>query len=198
MFLDSTDVATPTFLSRAMVRPRDSQRSKVYAIRDFGSDIPNPRFDVLVPDLQNEVNRIMRSAYLDRRYGSRRIALWVEDGRGRRSACADIHGGVLKFPRWSRDQLTICHEIAHVLTHVKYGRNAAWHGWEFCSTLLDVVHSARGAEAEQALKSRFREGKVRFSQPRKRQPMSEEQKEAARSRLAQARAKRAASQEKSI
>ena len=82
-------------------------------------------------------------------------------------------------------------QLCHLIVQHDYrckGPKPAWHGWEFCQTYLKVVGNVMGPEARDALKASFKEEKVRFTPPRKKRELTEEQKQILRARMAVARA----------
>ena len=91
--------------------------------------------------------------------------------------------GRIKLPKWARNRYVVSHELAHCLAPA-----TSWHDWRFCAAYLEVVKYMCGQEDADRLKESFKKHGVRFRAPRKRQPLTEEQREAARERLAKARA----------
>lgn len=175
-------------------RARDSQRSKVYAAerriqtgRTYGS----------VADMQARVDRLTDSAWFARRWPRlHRTGILVLDGRGRRRACATeaYHPSrgdyvpAIKMPLWSRQPAVLMHEIAHHCADETYGiRDVAAHGWQFAETMLVLTRHVMGDEVHATLKASYKEHKVRFKKPRKRTPLTPEQRVAAAERLAKAR-----------
>jgi uncharacterized membrane protein len=67
---------------------------------------------------------------------------------------------------------------------------AAGHGWQFAETYLLLVRHVMGVDAHDRLKAQFKEHRVRFREPKKRRELSEEQRQALRERLYEARQKR--------
>lgn len=163
---------------------RDTQRSKVYAAEnkvDRGK-----RFESL-RECQAFSHKVTDSAYYRRKYHTGSIL--CQDGRGRSSACASNtwEGPVIKLPRWSRCELVILHEIAH---HAAGLPNK--HNWKFAAVLLDLTRHFMGKEAAEALKAAYKEGRVKFTAPRPKRPVSEEQRAILAERLRVAREVKAA------
>jgi predicted SprT family Zn-dependent metalloprotease len=97
----------------------------------------------------------------------------------------------ITLPLWARNEPVMIHELCHLIVQHDYrckGPKPAWHGWEFCQTYLKVVGNVMGPEARDALKASFKEEKVRFTPPRKKRELTEEQKQILRARMAVARA----------
>lgn len=155
-------------------RPRDFQRSKVYAAeRSVWNNAKRGGtgefFQALV-DLEAEARRIIEAT------PELRWPVWpvvVKDGRGRRSAGAlgrnwstgrGYYKGEIRMPKWSRSQAVLCHELAHLVV----GRDNAGHGSAFAAVvvyLLDkagVKNNAGGSLAE-AFAEAYQTGGVRVA-----------------------------------
>ena len=170
-------------------RQRDSQRSRLYNADDALIPWSEP-----LPEMED------LERYTKWVFGLKRLrnALpgclsWktpdLRDGRRRNTAAATAW--TVWMPRHSRKSYILLHELAHVLTRRTYGYEVAGHGWEYCSVFLKLVLYAMGREAYNALKASFKRYRVKFKAPRKRKPLSPEQRAAAAERLAKARAVRA-------
>jgi len=156
-------------------RPRDSQRLKVYRagwkVEDHGE-----RFDDMV-DLRAYVHKIFRSKWRKALYRKHNLDehfhLYIGDGRARRGACMDNgwkRHYEIKFPRTTRRQQTILHEIAHILVEeiftIGRGQRVAYHGREFCAIMLQLVRRWMGPEQAKMLKTSFKNNKVKHTMPR--------------------------------
>lgn len=106
----------------------------------------------------------------------------VGDGRGRRRACG--WSGGIKIPLWARNEAVVIHELAHTVTHRQHGYDTAAHGWQFCSVYLTLTLHAMGREAHDTLKRAFRENRVRYTAPRAKRELTDEQRQALADRLA--------------
>ena len=171
-------------------QPRDSQRQKVYDSEDVLGPVewPGQEHFVTVSEMQSYVDRLIASAWFQRRWKIR--AVEVRDGRGRRSAASNDRGGYITMPVGMRYEEVVLHEIAHQIVGRTIGhRNVQAHGREFCQVLLELVGHKLGADAKRALKSEFQRRKVKHTKARK--PMGAEQRAAAAERLAVARAAKA-------
>jgi putative metallohydrolase (TIGR04338 family) len=162
-------------------RPRDSQRSRVYAAERaaFGDAWRKPLGSGAVADIEAFVRKCCASKLLQRRYPGARRPPRIRDGRGHRRCTYDPSIHALTFPRWGRTKPVVLHELAHALTE---GPDRAWHGWEFCECYLYLVRVFIGRGAEDNLRREFKARRVKFRQPRTRQ-MTDEQREAARQRM---------------
>lgn len=141
---------------------RDFQQSKVYRaerVIDVGSTAREPEFPT-VADCERFVAKVLGSRTFVRRWGNgRRIA--IEDGRGRRSACAwgdSIAASVISLPRWARTRASILHEIAHTIVH-------DGHGPLFARTYLELVRLFIGPMEANALRKSFQHNRVRVASP---------------------------------
>lgn len=165
---------------------RDTQRKKVYNAEAVLLRFAKPLREIT--DIEKYLRKQLARKAITSRYPDAAEAMRVKDGRGTRKALA--YGTyAISIPLWARNEAIVLHEAAHVITsrHIDR-RKASAHGWQFCETLLVLVRFIMGREAHDALKQSFKDHKVRFSKPRERAPLSEEQKAALRERLAKARA----------
>lgn len=164
---------------------RDSQRKKVYRAESVLLRFAKPLREV--SDVERFLRKQLKRQAILRRYPDAAEAFRVKDGRGTRNALAyGTH--TISIPLWARNEAIVLHEAAHVITsrHINV-RKASAHGWEFCATLLDLVRFIMGREAHDALKQSFKDNKVRFTKPRKRKALTDEQRAALAERLASAR-----------
>lgn len=177
---------------------RDSQRSKVY-----GGEGPLIRSaygtEASWEELQQFTNKVLQSKWVMKHWGVRTITL-VKGGRGARAQSSRY-----RFDRsaetwkWSpnpvvlgttcRNKVVLLHELAHHFAGLHHG-----HDWKFASVYLDLVKHFLGADAHSILKSGFDAKKVKYHKPRKKKPLTEEQRAAAVERMAKARAAKAAKQ----
>lgn len=169
-------------------RERDSQRSKVYkAERAIWQAHRQPL--PTVRDVERYVKRMftmlrVRDAYPVATDTWQQLPE-VRDGRGCRSA----RGGRnrITIPLWARDTFVVTHELAHTFCQREHGEKTAAHGWEYCSIYLKLVLYGMGRQAHDELKASFKAHKVRFTKPRKRQPLSPERRAQLAARLAATR-----------
>lgn len=143
-----------------MARPRDTQRSKLYAAERaaFGDAFTaDPMdFDRAVAF----VRQVWRSPWTRRKWPfvTYNAPPYVADGRGTLYARGSL--GRLNLPRWSRTKPVILHELAHALTW--HRRDIAAHGREFAAVLLELVQHWLGVAAAKKLRAAFRAGRVRY------------------------------------
>lgn len=151
-----------------MVRPRDSQRKKVYRAESEWTRLLRlgGQFEQLkmpdIPSIQVWVDNILRSYQWKTHFS--KIGYYdevkVKDGRGRRSACGRMYS--ISLPVWARDRGVILHELAHSAMARKHPR-AATHGPEFCKIFLMLVKRWLGDDAKRELKACMRTKGVKSS-----------------------------------
>lgn len=164
---------------------RDSQRSRVYKAERHVHHLGAPLREV--KDIERFIKKQLARKAITRRYPDATRRVEVGDGRGRRAACA-WGDWKISIPLWARHEVVVIHELAHIVTNRHFGSyGVAAHGWQFCSVFLDLVRFIMGREAHDALKGSFKKYRVKFSKPRARKPLTDEQKAALAARLAEAR-----------
>ncbi len=152
----------------------DGWRMRAEIFED-GTPIPS------VKEVQDYVDKVTRSRWFKARwpryayskgkmvmtYGGKFIkqphGIVVLDGRRRRSAYGSSNGSIA-MPRWSRSELVILHEIAHVVTGSS--RKIRAHGRYYCSNFLALIRHELGTEAADEMKQLFKEHRVRYVRPK--------------------------------
>jgi putative metallohydrolase (TIGR04338 family) len=164
---------------------RDSQRQKVY---DSEEPLDRGATFTTVGECQAYVDRVLARKRLQRRYPRLPKTIVVHNGGGNRRATAlEQHGQlVIKLPKWARSEMVILHEIAHHVARTSDGQHWA-HNWKFCAVYLTLIREMMGTGPERELRQQFRSRRVRFTEPRARRVLSEEERSAAADRLAAAR-----------
>ena len=150
-----------------MKRPRDSQRSRLYAAEKaaFG----DPRDCALrlasMRELQDYVAAAVTDDWFRAEFG-RFASLRVKDGRGTRHAYSayDPHSGrvLLSFPRWARTRPVVLHELGHAASVQRHGMIAA-HGPEFAAVFLQLAGRYLGEPAARCLRDAYRAHRVRYA-----------------------------------
>lgn len=113
------------------MRPRDSQRSKVYGAEGRAILEPVVRGQTFrsLADVCGYTKELVASPWFADMFPNVKT-VDVRDGKKARMAWgrrADPNGvGLISMPKWSWTELIICHEVAHV-----------------CSTIGDVPHGAQ-------------------------------------------------------
>lgn len=168
---------------------RDTQRAKLYKAEKVLEPFAKP-----VPSVK-DVDRYCRALFKRGRVEAAwpRAAKWrqqkplvIGDGRGAR--CAQSFGGRISIPLWARKDTIIIHECAHEIIRREVRGDYASHGWEYAECFLKLVLYCMGREAHDALKASYKACRVRFTEPRKRAPLSPEKRAELGARLAMARA----------
>lgn len=146
-----------------MARPRDSQKSRLYAAEHILDNL-SQRLET-VEEMATYLTKTMNRAPIQARYGwLLEMHTEVRDGRGCRNALGGKYW--IKMPKWARTQYIVLHEFAHSLAARKYGRReVAAHGREFASIYLDLVRFAMGKAAHDALVASFKAHRVRYRLP---------------------------------
>lgn len=164
-----------------MVRPRDSQRSKVYAAER--AVFPGvPRVARTLGDVQDFVDRVLARKRVIKRFGQKKARITAAR-RGGASYVFDGSNVMHINPDHAPNTMLMLHELAHVLAPL------ARHGHEFADAYLFLVREMMGREAHDKLKAAFKAKRVRTKAKAKR-VLTEEQKQVLRERLAAARAAR--------
>lgn len=176
---------------RRSARERDSQRQKVYDSERaaFGQiNTPSNATWKSLDEVERWMQRkIYKSAYLTKKYPIlKRYHIDLRPGAGARNAFAKPGDGSITLPLWARREWVVCHEITHIINDPQ----VAWHGWQFCEVYLDIVRHTMGKDAHDKLKAQFKAHRVKFSKPRAKRELTEEQREVLRQRMAVARAAR--------
>lgn len=163
---------------------RDTQRARVYksdaALVAVAKPLPT------VKDVERFTRRLLQMKRVRDTFpkSARYDVPRVGDGRGRSRAS----GGEweIKIPLWARNEAVVIHELAHTVALREFGRrgDAAFHGWQFCSVYLKLTLYGMGRDAHDALKAAFKKNRVRFTAPRAKRQLTEDQRQALADRLA--------------
>jgi len=169
------------------LKQSDNQRSKVYRaegilLNHFKSKLglkilgdgcfdPTPS----VKDCQQYIKKVSNYEWFTARwriyypsYVPDRVP-YVNDGRGRGSACWERSTYTIKLPIFARNEPMILHEMAHWIVDMaqigfgqaQYDKDHAAHGKEFASVLLELVRLQLGAGAAKALKASYKANRVK-------------------------------------
>lgn len=149
---------------------RDSQKSKLYRAERSLSQFTEHEEMTLV-EIEAYLNKLVRSAWFQRRWPNIQEARLFGDGRGRRSACGWKHGGTayMTLPRWARNKPVVLHELAHS-TSRHHG-----HGWAFAADYLTLITHELGEQAGKELRAAYKKNRVRYKKPRIKRPLSSAQ-----------------------
>jgi putative metallohydrolase (TIGR04338 family) len=168
--------------------PRDSQRQRVYNAERILLPLSVPLREVR--DIERYITKNMARKAILRRYPDASRSVNVRDGRGTRRPMA-YGTRSISIPLWARNESIVLHEMAHIIAERHFQGHAS-HGWQFCAVMLDLVRFCMGNEAHATLLASYNAHKVRYRAPRKRAPLTPEQRAALAQRLATARAAKAA------
>lgn len=169
-------------------RHRDNQRQRVYNAERVLIQLAAPLREVR--DIERYITKNMARKAILTRYPDASRSVNVRDGRGTRNAWAyGTHS--ISLPLWARNEAIVLHEMAHIIAN-RHFQGHAGHGWQFCAVMLDLVRFCMGTEAHATLMASYDAHKVRYRAPRKRAPLTPEQRAALAQRLATARAAKAA------
>ncbi len=127
-----------------MARPRDSQRQRLYDWEDILERTLHGRTASHPCDLhyaRSIVSMVCRHYKIDK-------ARWpgVTDGRSRRRAGYGYSSNTVKLPKWTRDEWTVLHELAHFLVCYRWGLRKASHGREFVSIYMRLLELFAGVD----------------------------------------------------
>lgn len=172
-----------------MGKPRDFQRSKVYAaervlrlgdgepevrtyptssnagpgrITIFRSASANLDTWKLKPleELNELAQKLLTTSWFREKFKTP-ISIKLTDGRGRnRAGCYGTISAIIKIPRWCRTDVMLLHEIAHATV---WDKTQAAHGEVFCANYLFLVQKVLGEKVHQRLVDSFKKQNVRFS-----------------------------------
>jgi hypothetical protein len=155
-----------------MKRERDTQRARFYkavkVLKAFETPLPE------MADIRGYVGRLRENAMIKRRHPAVSWNVEIKDGRGVSRSIGYPTTNEITFPRHDRTNVAVCHCYAYIVAY-RTSKLGAWHGWHYCSILMDLVRFGIGAEAAAALKKAFDDEGVRYSKPVKR-VLSKEQK----------------------
>lgn len=164
--------------------------SKKQALYDAEMAVPQGARLEENAEVQAYIDRLLQRDYLQRHYDCSPIT--VGPVTGHRCAMAYPPRSRVVFPKWSRCEKYVLHEVAHVLAWRRYHRGTersatyAGHDWRFVATELDLVRNVMGAAVEKAFRAKCKEKKVRF---RAKRPVTDAQRAAWGKALEKAAAK---------
>jgi len=132
---------------------RDRQREKVYrAERKFRDEIG---CNYMLRD--DEVKKLIR-----RLVGRSGLKVEVKFKNGDRfwARARRVMGERyrVELPRWARNEVVICHELAHILAGLEN-----WHNGAFVSQMIKLYRRVAGREKAEMLKKHFRAERVRVT-----------------------------------
>tara|TARA_B100001750_G_scaffold248057_1_gene276427 strand:- start:976 stop:1644 length:669 start_codon:yes stop_codon:yes gene_type:complete len=133
------------------------------------------------------------AAYDHKKVFGREDGLWVswnhrgsKNGRGGGAYWMYVDQRI-QMSDYHANEMICLHELAHAVCQYEFG-NGVKHHWQFCMVYLKLVGNVMGVEARNILRQSFKDHKVKYTKPRAKRELSEEQKEVLRARIAVARA----------
>ena len=127
------------------------------------------------------------AAYDHKKVFGREEGLWVSRNyRNGRAYWSGIDQRI-QMSDYYANELICLHELAHAVCTYEFG-NRVKHHWQFCMVYLKLVGNVMGVETRNKLRQAFKDNKVKYTKPRAKRELSEEQKEVLRARIAVARA----------
>lgn len=157
-----------------MRRPRDSQRSRLYAAEQQLPEFRRNDFDDHEA-LRAWINKVATSAKVRRRWAAGPVNFELRRGGG---ATAIRNFRLIRWGRTApKSKLIALHELAHLL-----GPANARHGVAFAATYLELVKLFLGPEPAKRLRASFVAHRVRHRVVRRRE-LSVEQRAALAERL---------------
>ena len=148
--------------ARRALRPRDSQRRRVYRAE------ASPNNDRIIPaaDIAPTIKAITSARWFLEAFGRLDLRVTISGRIGRKTA-GYFHRGGLTFPRRGASMMTILHELAHAAAaQVIRSRNAApepGHGPTFAGVNLYIVEQVQGAAVAGILAARYRSNRVKVN-----------------------------------
>lgn len=176
---------------------RDSQKQKLYDAENF-LRTRSKEFKT-IKQAQRFVDKLLAQKWTRKRFPKAPLSVKVVESNATSKATAYAWKNLIKLTashdRWSWNVAVVLHEVAHILEkyrgddvdHVKDNRS---HGWKFAKTFVELVQHCMGKEHAEQLKKNFKKHGVAYTAPRNRKPLTEEQKDELRDRMAVARAAR--------
>lgn len=168
---------------------RDSQRQKVYDAERCVQRNATKADAMTIAECQAMVDKILASTYVRRhyeraekivtRYGTVKVVPGRNGGMARGfdvyyDGGRHVGGPVIALGIWARQEFVVIHEVAHHLAGLHER-----HGWRFVACELDLVRHFLGADVHDRLKASFRKHRVRFTAPRPKRVLTDEQRAAA-------------------
>lgn len=149
-----------------MSRPKDLQKSRVYASEHFDARSQaairllsyGKKYstgNVHIEACQAYVDDLVQRAWFIRRWGTGwKIAVVQKSGGSAFGSSRGYRRGRMTLPVFARSEPVILHELAHILTN--HRTDIAHHGPEFCGVYLELVRYAVGKDAAAQVRAQFR------------------------------------------
>lgn len=168
--------------------PKDMQRQRLYRAERESIQGRGKKFAYGdIKAVQEYVNRVTASAWFKRQWGGMHVR--VEHNFRAKAARGGRWAITLPGGKWAWTEEVVLHELAHSIQSEVHGfHRVQGHGREFAAIQVALVQHQMGKANADALKAAFRKHKVKFTKPRPKRVLTDEQKAALVERLAAARA----------
>ena len=154
-------------------RPRDSQRSRVYAAQQAAGHWDGSDRFASFGEARRYVERIFASAYVREHYPHASAPMEIVYN-GHRAGAVAVGSWRIEFGKHGLTKRTALHEAAHVIAGAR-----ARHGRDWARVFLDLMRHFMGPEAAAKLREQFVERNVKH---RAKRTISPEQREVLRER----------------
>jgi len=144
---------------------RDFQRQKVYDSdrqfrRKYKSEL---KFYKNLSEIQIFLDEILDNKWF-KQFNIEHIHVYCSKGSIAYGWLEDNYTIAMKLPKWSKNQLTILHEIAHGLCSKYFSYdNIAFHGPEFISAYLDLIYYFLGKNHFMNMHEILTKNKVKYT-----------------------------------
>lgn len=136
-------------------KERDSRRQNLYNAQSMAKESVSIDTFESLKDTAQFVGDILQRAWWQRRYRLGMVTLKPGYGAKRGKAHPPR---TLVLPRYARTEWSVLHELIHLVVP----RPHAGHGRLYCARFLEIVGWHFGDEAEEALKSAYRDQNVKW------------------------------------
>lgn len=146
------------------MRPRDSQRAKVYdAEKDAAKELELLTYGVNPSALMGDINDIQRSRWARNRNSGLRFMPFCVSRTKYPIRCWAIDFLEYPMPQWKLGlgKASTPLHVVHAVVHYLQPRDSALHGPEFARLYLQAVRQFLGEEERDALARAFRERRVK-------------------------------------
>lgn len=176
---------------------RDSQKSRAYRAENVLPECLGAEYRISHEAGQRFLDAVVAREYVQRHYRPVAVALLQRaPGSG-----ASAGNGRIRCSDTARTKMILLHELAHLLDDLEEHRERnrlAWsvrlntprragHGWRWAAIYLDLVRNVLGVEVHDRLRAAFKANRVRYTAPRAKRVLTEEQKTQLYARLTGAR-----------
>jgi hypothetical protein len=143
---------------------RDFQRQKIYDSdrqfrRKYKSEL---KFYKNLSEIQIFLNEILANKWF-KKFNIKHIHVYCSKGNVAYGWLEDNYTIAMKLPKWSKNQATILHEIAHgICDRIYFDRDIAPHGIEYADMYLNLIFHILGENTYQTAIEIFIKNKVKY------------------------------------